>query len=68
MAEVTTGESQAASTHPADSHPTDSPPTDSFRPKAPRSRRKTLVRAIVLLLVLAVVAVGSFYAWKYFSA
>ena len=30
--------------------------------------RKKLVRAIVLLIALAAVAAGSFYAWKYFSA
>src|SRR5580700_554640 len=58
MADVTTVENPAASTRPA----------DSFRPKAPRRGRKTLVRAIVLLIVLAAVAAGSFYAWKYFSA
>jgi len=58
MADVTTTESPAASTRP----------TDSFRPKAPRRGRKTLVRAIVLLIALAAVAAGSFYAWKYFSA
>ena len=51
-------ESPAASTRPADfSHH-----------KAPRRRRKTLVRAIVLLIALAAVAAGSYYAWKYFSA
>ena len=51
-------ESPAASTRPADfSHH-----------KAPRSKRKTLVRAIVLLIALAAVAAGSYYAWKYFSA
>ena len=58
MADVTTAESPAASTRPA----------DSFRPKPPRRGRKTLVRAIVLLIALAAVAAGSFYAWKYFSA
>ena len=36
--------------------------------KAPRNGRKTLVRLILLLIVLVAVAVGSFYAWKYFSA
>ena len=40
MADVTTTESPAASTRPA----------DSFRPKPPRRGRKTLVRAIVLLI------------------
>ncbi len=59
MADVTTtNESQAANTQPV----------DSFRPKAPRRGRKTLIRAIVLLIVLVVVGIGSFYAWKYFSA
>jgi membrane fusion protein, multidrug efflux system len=58
MADVTTAETPAGSTRPA----------DSFRPKPPRSGRKTLVRAIVLLIALAAVAVGSFYAWRYFSA
>ena len=58
MPDVTTTESPAASTRPA----------DSFRPKAPRRGRKRLVRAIVLLIALAAVAAGSFYAWKYFSA
>ena len=36
--------------------------------EAPRSGRKMLVRAIVFLIVLAAVAAGSYYAWKYFSA
>src|SRR6185312_7261404 len=58
MAGLTTAESPAASTRPA----------DSFRPKVPRRGRKTLVRAIVLLVALVAVAIGSFYAWKYFSA
>ncbi len=57
MANVTTEESQAASTRPA----------DSFRPKAPRRGIKRLVRAILLLVALGAVAVGSFYAWEYFS-
>lgn len=40
--------------------------TDSL--KAPRRGRRTLYRAIVLLIALAVVAGASFYAWKHFSA
>ncbi len=58
MADVTTTESQAASTRPA----------DSFRPKAPGRGRKRLIRAIVLAIALVVLSAGSFYAWKYFSA
>lgn len=58
MADLTTTESPAADTRPA----------ESFRPKAPRSRRKKLIRAIVLLIALAAIAAGSFYAWKYFGA
>jgi membrane fusion protein, multidrug efflux system len=58
VADVPTAESPAASTRPA----------DSVRPKPPRSGRRTLVRAIVFLIVLAAVAAGSFYAWRYFSA
>ena len=58
MADVTTVESPAASARPA----------DSFHPKPPHRRRKTLVRAIVLLIGLAALATGSSYAWKYFSA
>src|SRR5580658_4373295 len=58
MADVTTVENPAASTRPA----------DSFRPNAPRRGRKTLVRAIVLLIALAAAAAGSLYAWRYFSA
>ena len=58
MADVTTAESPAASTRPA----------DSFRAQAPHLGDKTLVRAIVLLIALAAVVAGSFYAWKYFSA
>jgi len=57
MGDAATAERPAAST-----------PADSFRPKHPRRGRKTLVRAIVLLIALAVIAVGSFYGWKYFSA
>ncbi len=58
MADVTGTESPAASTRPA----------DSFRSKAPRRGHKTLVRTIVLLIVLAAVGAGSWYAWKHFSA
>jgi membrane fusion protein, multidrug efflux system len=43
-------------------------PADSSRPQAPRRGRKKLVRAFVFLIALVVVAAGSFYAWKYFSA
>jgi membrane fusion protein, multidrug efflux system len=57
-ADVKTPESPAASRQPA----------DSFSPKAPRRGPKRLVRAIVLLIALAAVAVGSYYAWEYFSA
>jgi len=56
--DVTRTESPAASTRPA----------DSFRPQAPHRGRKTLVRAVVLLVALAAVAAGSYYAWQYFSA
>jgi membrane fusion protein (multidrug efflux system) len=58
VADVATTESQAESTRPA----------DSLSPRAPRSGRKKLIRALLLVIALAVVAVGSFYAWKYFSA
>ena len=57
MADVTTTESPAASTRPA----------DSLRPKAPRRGRKTLVRAIVLLVALAAVAAGSFLRVEVFQ-
>src|SRR5580698_10134953 len=61
--EVTTAESPAGTR-----------PADSLRPAAPSSSnapskgRKPLVRAIVLLIVLAAVAAGSYYAWQYFSS
>ena len=58
MANVTAAESPAASTRPA----------DSFRPEVPRLGGKTLVRAIVLLIGLAAIVAGSFYAWRYFGA
>jgi len=64
MPDVTTPESPAASTRPADSVRPQSPLSSN----APRSGRKKLVRAIVLLVVLAALVVGSFYAWRYFSA
>src|SRR6202044_2444661 len=51
-------ESQAASTRPE----------DSPRSNAPGRGRRTFIRAIVVLIALAAVAAGSFYAWKYFSA
>jgi len=57
MADVTTAESQAASTRPA----------DSLGPQPLHRGPKLLVRAIVFLIVLAAVAAGSYYAWKYFS-
>jgi len=57
-ADVATTESPRANTRPA----------DSFSAKPPRSGRKTLVRAILLLIALVAVAAGSFYAWRYFSA
>ena len=37
-------------------------------PRLPRRGRRTVFRGIVLLVVLAAVAAGSFYAWRYFSA
>jgi membrane fusion protein (multidrug efflux system) len=58
VADTATIESQAEGTRP----------TDPARSTAPRSGRKTLVRALLLAIVLAVVAAGSYYAWKYFSA
>ena len=58
MADVTTTESPAASTGQL----------IPSAPRAPTKRRKMLIRAIVLLIALAAVAAGSFYAWKYFSA
>ena len=58
MPDVATTESPAASARLA----------DSLHPKTPRSGPKTLVRAIVLLIALAAVAAGSYYAWKYFSS
>lgn len=58
MADVTTTESQAASSRKV----------DCFRHKASRRGRRTLIRSIVLLVALIAVAAGSFYAWKYFSS
>src|SRR5580698_6438469 len=58
MPDVTTPESPAAGTRP----------TDSPRFSAPRGGRGRLTRVVLLVVGLAVVAVGSFYAWKYFSA
>jgi membrane fusion protein, multidrug efflux system len=57
MPDVTTAESPVAST----------PRADSSQPKAPNRGRKKLLRAIGLLIVLAAVAAGSFYAWRYFG-
>jgi membrane fusion protein (multidrug efflux system) len=56
--DVATAENQAASTRPV----------DSPRPNEPHKVRKTLTRAIVFAIALAALAVGSYYAWKYFSA
>ena len=58
MADVTTTESEAATTRPE----------DPLRTNARRSGRRILILAILLVVVLAAVAAGSFYAWKYFSA
>jgi membrane fusion protein (multidrug efflux system) len=58
MPDVMTAESPAASGRQ----------DDSIRAEAPPKRSKPLIRAIVLLIALAAVAAGSFYAWKYFSA
>jgi membrane fusion protein (multidrug efflux system) len=58
VADVATEEKQAASTRPA----------DSLRPNEPHKGRKTLIRAIVFAIALALLAAGSFYTWKYFSA
>ncbi len=58
MPDVKAPESPAAGTRPPD------PPRSS----APRRGRGRLIRVMLLVVVLAAVAVGSFYAWKYFSA
>jgi membrane fusion protein, multidrug efflux system len=58
MADVATAESPAAPTQPADSPRTD----------PPRTGRRKLFRTILLVIVLAAVAAGSYYAWQYFSA
>jgi membrane fusion protein, multidrug efflux system len=58
MPDVAAAQSPAGNTQPA----------DPFQPKARSGGRKTLLRAIVFLIALAVVAAGSFYAWGYFSA
>lgn len=34
----------------------------------PRKRRRTVVRIIVVLVILGVLAAGSYYAWNYFGA
>jgi membrane fusion protein (multidrug efflux system) len=57
MADAATIERQAESTRPADSE----------RSNAPHRGRRTLIRAVLLVVVLAVVAAGSYYTWKYFS-
>jgi membrane fusion protein (multidrug efflux system) len=41
--------------------------TVSSRRRAPRRGRRTIIRAIVLLFVLTLLAVGSYAAWKYFG-
>ena len=64
MPEVTTAERPSAGTRPADSLRPEAPPSSN----APNKGRKTLVRAIVCLIILAAVAAGSYYAWEYFSA
>jgi membrane fusion protein, multidrug efflux system len=64
VAELTTIENKA----PSENQTAGTRPVDASRSEAPRNRPKKLVRAIVLSSVLAAVAVGSFYAWKYFSA
>jgi len=58
MPNAITTESPAANARPA----------ESLNTKAPSKGRKTLVRAIVLLIALAVIGAGAVYAWKYFSA
>jgi membrane fusion protein (multidrug efflux system) len=58
MPNAITTESPAATTRQA----------DSARPEAPRRGYRTLIRAIVLVVALAILGAGSFYAWKYFSA
>jgi membrane fusion protein, multidrug efflux system len=58
MAEVTTAESQVETTTRA---------ADSPRSDAPHKGRRTLMRAILLVVVLVAVAAGSYYAWKYFG-
>src|SRR5580704_3682363 len=62
--EVATSESPAAGTPPADSRRLEAPPSTN----APSKGRKPLVRAFVLLIALAAVAAGSYYAWQYFSS
>jgi len=47
---------------------TNSGQTVSSRRRLPRRGRKTLVRVIVLLILLALVAAGAYWAWKYFGA
>ncbi len=43
-------------------------PDSSIRAKAPRRRGRRLARAFIFLIALAAVAIGSFYAWRYFSS
>jgi len=63
MADVTKSDAATAESHAANTRP-----ADSFSAKGPRRRRRTFIRAILLVVALAAVAAGSFYAWKYFSA
>ena len=58
MVEVETTGKQAGASRPA----------DAAGLRAPRRWRRTLGRALVLLIVLAVLGVGSLYAWRFFSA
>ena len=58
MDTVTTNESEAASARPS----------APLRPRTAGGARKRIIRAIVLLIALAVVGGASFFAWKYFSS
>ena len=42
--------------------------TETSRRKQPRRGRRTLIRVMVLLLIVLVLAAGSYFAWKYFGA
>ena len=41
---------------------------ESSRRRSPRRGRRTIVRALVFLVILLVLAAGAYWAWKYFSA